>query len=69
MFLGLLVPIVLLVFGGAWLFNGRSTQGFGGPQDGGPRVEKGAQEILKERYARGEITQEQYEEMGKTLAQ
>lgn len=69
MFLGWLVPILLLVFGGAWLLNGRSTQAVGGRQDSGPRVEKSAQEILKERYAKGEISREEFEEMGKTLAQ
>jgi len=45
---------------------------FRGPWLGGPFVGQGgrqetAREILDQRYARGEITKEQYEEMKRTL--
>ena len=56
----LLVVIVLLGF----LFRGPSW-GWRG-NDRGERPES-AREILDRRYARGEITKEQYEEMRRTL--
>ena len=46
------VPVVLIL-----RFLGRSSQSSTG------RTGSGAEEILKQRYARGELTKEQYEEM------
>lgn len=64
-----LLPILLLVLGGMWLFNNSSSNRSGGTnafnQD--RREEKGAVEILQERYARGEISRKEYEEMRQTL--
>jgi putative membrane protein len=55
---------VLIILGivalGRWLFSGRGGAGAGGP-------EKGPLDIVKERYARGEITREQYEQMRRDL--
>ncbi len=67
MLLGWLLPVILLVLGGAWLFNGtsvsRSRDNDFSPHNRG----KTAEEILQERYARGEITQSEYKEMSETL--
>lgn len=68
MLLGWLLPVILLVLGGAWLFNNgtsasRSRDNDFSPHNGG----KTADEILQERYARGEITQDEYREMSDTL--
>jgi putative membrane protein len=56
---------VLLVIGGVvWLVQA-AGRGGGGPS-GGPRVESPL-DILKRRYAGGEITKDQYEEMKREL--
>lgn len=57
----------VLIFGGVWLvrvlFNNR------GPSQNLPLDRQpGAREILDQRYARGEITQEQYELMKRDIA-
>lgn len=54
---------VLIILGivalGRWLYSGR-VGGAGGP-------EKAPLDIVKERYARGEITRDQYEQMRRDL--
>jgi putative membrane protein len=64
-----LLPVALIVLVGMWLFN----QGSSGPSDGGnllnQRPVKRPEDLLKERYARGEISREEYEEMRETLAE
>jgi len=57
-FLIVLIGVVVLLLRGS---------GFGRSQDGGGRRET-AREILDRRYANGELTKEQYEEMKQTLA-
>ncbi len=54
-----ILVIVLLVAGGVLLFR------WGSGTNGGSRLSGGrsAIDILKERYARGEISREEYEEM------
>ena len=73
MFFGWLIPLVLLVFGGMWFFNNNGANragNFNGSSAGStPSAQKTPREILQERYARGEIDQEQYEKMNKTLIQ
>ncbi|GIV80429.1 MAG: hypothetical protein KatS3mg050_4823 [Litorilinea sp.] len=68
MLLGWLLPILLLVLGGMWLLNNSPSNRGGNPDGFHPpqRVER-AEEILQERYARGEISREEYEEMRQTL--
>ncbi len=53
-----IVGIVLLVL---WLFRQ------GAPTAAGPIGERRALEILRERYARGEITRDEYEQMRRDL--
>lgn len=67
MFLGWLLPVLLLVLGGIWLFN--VAPGRRGDDDNVRRSsrEKNAAEILDERYARGEITRGEYQEMSQAL--
>ena len=59
MFLFPLVFIVLIVLGVYYLFSGQGSRGGFGQGD--------ALRILKERYARGEITSEQYVKMKNEL--
>ena len=56
---GMIAFTVLIIMLGIWMFKGASC--------GGNRAEKptGALEILKERYAKGEITGEEYQRMKK----
>lgn len=73
--LGLLAMVifwVVLVAAAIWFvtrlfpdMTGQSPMGSAQSRDLPPRS---PEEILKERYARGEITKEQYEEMRQTLA-
>ncbi|HKJ00690.1 MAG TPA: SHOCT domain-containing protein [bacterium] len=58
---GMLVFWGLLIWGGIALFR-VATRG-----QGGERREDAALAIVKERYARGELTQEQYTELRKAL--
>ena len=58
--LAILVGIVLLV---VWLVRQFSHSGY----HGGHRADD-AMEILRQRYARGEITREQFEQMKKDLS-
>lgn len=67
MFLVWLIPILLLILGVAWLFGNRDSIRTGGMDTPQRRLEKTPQEILRERYARGEITRDEFEEMRKTL--
>jgi putative membrane protein len=55
----LVVAVVLLV---VWLVGGRRLPGTDAAAGG-----DGAQNILRERYARGELTHEQYEQMRRDL--
>jgi putative membrane protein len=59
----LLIALVVLVI---WLITRTSSQGRT-PTGGGTTPPKTALEILKERYARGEITREEYLEMREHL--
>lgn len=67
MLLGWLLPLLLLVLGGVWLFN--NTSGRRGDDDSFARGgrDMSASEILDERYARGEISQSEYREMSEAL--
>ena len=68
MLLGWLLPVILLVLGGAWLFSNSTSARRSGGDDVSQRVQtKTATEILDERYARGEITQNEYMEMAEAL--
>lgn len=56
---------ILLIVLVVWLFinqNSRSKQNFNNPQSESPM------DILKKRYAKGEITKEQFEQMKKDLS-
>lgn len=64
MSLGLLLPILLVVGIAYALFN-RPTQ-FNGPATP-PENRQSALDVLKERYARGEISQEEYQEIRRNL--
>jgi putative membrane protein len=63
-----LLPIALIVLVAMWLFNNGSSS-----RDSTNRFNqeptKEPEDLLKERYARGEISREEYEEMRRTLAQ
>jgi len=61
LFFGLIVFLVLR------LFRGRGFSGYRGYYDEPSSTELSAAEILRRRYAAGEITREQYEEMRRTL--
>ncbi len=66
MLLGWLLPLVLLILAGMWLFNnaaGNRTETLPGTG------QKTPEEILKERYARGEISREEFESMREALRQ
>lgn len=66
MFLAWLVPLVLLIVAIGWLFGNRDSIGTGGMGTPQRRTEKAPHEILSERYVRGEITKDEFEEMRKT---
>lgn len=66
--LGLLVPVLIvvaLVYALGWRPQDRRPPQ--GQFDEGREPEKTSLDIVKERYARGEITKEQYEEMRREL--
>ena len=68
MLLGWLFPVLLLVLGVIWLFNNGTSASSTrnnefSPRNGG----KTPEEILRERYAKGEITQTEFKEMSETL--
>ena len=66
MLLGWLLPLILLVLAGMWLFNnaaGNRTETLPGAS------QKTPEEILKERYARGEISREEFESTRQALRQ
>lgn len=67
MFLFWLIPLVLLIIGVGWLFGNRNPDRTGSMDTPQRRSETTPQEILRERYARGEITKEEFEEMRSTL--
>ena len=64
-----LLGVVLLV-GAAFAFmrNGSGIQDMIGTRNTPASVEEDAQQILDQRYARGEITREQYQNIKKDLA-
>jgi len=63
---GLLLLIALIVLV-VWVVNtlSRGDRGYRGPADGGSRPTP--TEILRERFARGEITEEQFEQAKRAL--
>lgn len=73
MLLGWLLPVVLLIVGAGWLVNSLSgsRQNSSGDSFGraGDAPAEGAGEILKRRYAQGEISREEYESMRAALEQ
>ena len=64
-----LLGVVLLV-GAAFVFmrNGSGIQDMIGTRNTPSSVEENAQQILDQRYARGELTREQYQTIKKDLA-
>ena len=58
---------VVLIVGAVWLARGLFPNGQQPPASSS-RPEASADEILKQRYARGEITKEQYEQMRRDLS-
>ena len=64
---GLLLPILLLgilAYALGWIPN----QQFGGRTDRSTPTDKRPLDLAQERYARGEITKEEYEEIRRELA-
>ena len=57
---------VVLIVGAGWLVRGFFPSGQQ-PSASSTRSEPSADEILKQRYARGEITKEQFDEMRRDL--
>lgn len=66
---GLLMVVfwIVLIVGAVWLARGLFPSGQQPPASSS-RSEASADEILKQRYARGEITKEQYEQMRRDLS-
>ncbi len=58
---------VVLIVGAVWLARGLFQNGQQ-PHVSSTRLEPSADEILKQRYARGEITKEQYEQIRRDLS-
>jgi len=58
---------VVLIVGAVWLVRGLFPTGRQ-PATSSTRSEPGADEILKQRYVRGEITQEQFKQMRRDLS-
>lgn len=67
MLLGWLVPLILLVLAGRWLLGNRPAASTGSTDPSSRSLDKTPQDILRERYARGEITKDEYEEMRQAL--
>lgn len=66
--IGLLVLVAIIAaVGGLGGFFNRDRQGFN--SDSPQPTPKSPQDILRERYARGEISQEEYQRMQATLEQ
>ncbi len=61
--LGMLVFWVFIIAGGIWLVQSLSHGGTIAPQDESPL------DILKHRYAKGELTKEQFDQMKRDLSQ
>lgn len=61
---------VILLVGALFLFSRDKAgiQGLFSPSTYSSRVEENAQDILDQRYARGELTREQYQNIKKDLA-
>ena len=57
---------LVLIVGAVWLARGLFPTGQQPPASS-TRLEPSADEILKQRYARGEITKEQFEQMRRDL--
>lgn len=68
MLLGGLLPLILLIAGGVWLFNNAAGKQ-GNTVDHSPRADESPEEILRRRLAQGEISLEEYDEMRQTLQQ
>ena len=66
---GLLMVLfwIVLIGGAVWLVRGVFLTGQQPPVSSA-RLEPSADEILKQRYARGEISKEQYEQMRRDLS-
>jgi putative membrane protein len=58
--------IVALILGVRWLIRQNSQDRYAGPPPAGPPAEDPL-EVLRHRYARGEIDEEEYERRRKTL--
>ena len=67
----LLIGIALLVLLAVRVFGGGVRNGYGPPGPGGPPPVGGsrARQILDERFARGELTADQYREQLKALGE
>ena len=65
--LGLIVIIVLVIIVLWALAGGRSSGSGGAPSDIRPHPPETPLEIVRKRYARGEITREEFERMKKDL--
>ena len=64
----LIIGVVLLVVVAAWVLGGGVTRGDGG--DGrAPGERSRARQVLDERYARGEIATEEYQERLRVLGE
>lgn len=63
---GLLVPLLILATL-AYVLGWIPNRQFGERMNRAPRAEKTPLEIAQERYARGEISKEEYEEMRRDL--
>jgi len=58
-------PVIFVVFI-IWMMSGRGSM-CGGSHGKGNSRDESAQDILDKRFARGEITQREYEDMKKTI--
>ena len=65
---GLLGVILLIGVVVVFLRDGSNLQGYLGTRNNSSQVEENDQDILDQRYARGELTREQYQSIKKDLA-